>query len=159
MANCDGRLIGWYGERIPEEHVLANADKALSLDPGLAEAHTARADALTFFGHDAEARPVFEKALSLDPNSFDTNFLYARFCLRMEDSEQAVDLFIRALEVQPEDCQAPLQLHGLLLALGREDEARRYGELGLKRAEEALRQHPEWSRPAQLGATVLAAMG
>ena len=65
---------------------------------------------------------------------------------------------MRALEVQPEDCQAALQLHGVLLALGREEEAHRYGELGLKRAEEALRQHPEWSRPAQLGATVLAGM-
>ena len=29
------------------------------------------------------------------------------------------------------------------------------GELGIKRAEEALRQHPEWSRPAQLGAASL----
>ena len=32
-------------------------------------------------------------------------------------------------------------------------------ELGLKRAEEALRLHPESSRPAQLGAAVLAATG
>ena len=32
-------------------------------------------------------------------------------------------------------------------------------ELGLKRAEEALRLHPETSRPAQLGATTLASLG
>lgn len=34
-----------------------------------------------------------------------------------------------------------------------------YARLGLKRAEEALRQHPESSRPAQLGAAVLATLG
>jgi len=159
IAICDSRLIGWYGDRIPEEQVLAIADKALALCPELAEAHAARAEALSSFGKDGEAKKVFETALKLDPNSFDTNFLFGRFCFRTQDFERAVELFTRALEVQPEDCQAPLQLHAVLLALGRGEEARRYGELGLKRAEEALRQHPEWSRPAQLGATVLAAMG
>ncbi len=159
IAICDSRLIGWYGERIPEEKVLANADKALALDPNLAEAHLARAEALSSFGKDGEAKEIFEDALKLDPNSFDTHFLFGRFCLRTQDFERSVKLLTRALELQPEDCQAPLQLHAVLLTLGRKEEARRYGELGLKRAEEALRQHPEWSRPAQLGATVLAAMG
>ena len=31
--------------------------------------------------------------------------------------------------------------------------------MGIKRAEEALRNHPEWSRPAQLGAASLAGLG
>ena len=35
----------------------------------------------------------------------------------------------------------------------------RYGRLGLKRAEEELRLHPESSRPAQLGACALASLG
>ena len=159
IAICDSRMIGWYGERLPEEQLLANADKALALDPNLAEAHVARAEALSSFGKDSEAKDAFEKALILDPNSFDTHFLFGRFCLRTQDFVRSAKLLTRALELQPEDCQAPLQLHAVLLGLGRVEEARCYGELGLKRAEEALRQHPEWSRPAQLGATVLAAMG
>ena len=43
--------------------------------------------------------------------------------------------------------------------LGRDAEAEKYALLGLNRAEEALRLHPEGSRPAQLGAGVLARLG
>ena len=46
IANCDARLVGWYGVRIPLEEILATAGKALELDPRLAEAHAARGEAL-----------------------------------------------------------------------------------------------------------------
>jgi adenylate cyclase len=159
IANCDARRIGWYGELISEAEVLANADKALALDPQLSEAHAARGDALSILGHDKEAKAAFEKAISLDPNSFETNFLYARYCTRKGDFEPAADLYIRSLELMPEDPQSPLLVQTVLRSLGRLEESRRYGELGVKRAEEALRNHPEWSRPAQLGAASLAGMG
>jgi len=159
IANCDTRRIGWYGELIPEKEVLANADKALALDPQLSEAHAARGDALSILGHDKEAKAAFEKAISLDPNSFETNFLYARYCTRTGDFEPAADLYIRSLELMPEDPQSPLLVQIVLRSLGRLEESHRYGELGIKRAEEALRNHPEWSRPAQLGAASLAGMG
>jgi adenylate cyclase len=61
--------------------------------------------------------------------------------------------------MMPEDPQSPLLVQTVLRSLGRLEESRRYGELGVKRAEEALRNHPEWSRPAQLGAASLAGMG
>ena len=159
IANCDSRLIGWYDEQVPEAELLANATKALELDPDLGEAHAARGDALSFLGHIEEAVESFDKALSLDPNSFDINYLYARFCTREGMLEKAAELYTRALEIQPEDAQSPLMLQVILRSLGRFDEARRYGELGVKRAEESLRQHPEWSRPAQLAAASLAGMG
>jgi adenylate cyclase len=159
IANVDCRKIGWYGELIPEDVVLANADKALALDPNLAEAHAARADALSFFGHKEEAETSFQKALSLDPDSFDVNFLFARFYIRCGEPEKTVALYIRALEVNPEDYQSPSMLQFILRGLGRPDEALRYGELMLKRAKEVVRQHPEASRPAQLIAASLAGMG
>ncbi|TIP78829.1 MAG: adenylate/guanylate cyclase domain-containing protein, partial [Mesorhizobium sp.] len=40
-----------------------------------------------------------------------------------------------------------------------QDERERYARLGLKRAEDALRLHPESSDPAQMGAIALAALG
>jgi adenylate cyclase len=46
-----------------------------------------------------------------------------------------------------------------LRTLGRTEESERYGELAIKRGEEAMRQHPEWSRPAQLISTTLAGFG
>ncbi len=44
-------------------------------------------------------------------------------------------------------------------SLGRRDKEESYARLGLKRAEEALRLHPESSHPAQIGACVLASIG
>ena len=54
--------------------MLANADKALALDPGLSEAHAARGDALSILGHDEEAKEAFEKAMSARSQQFRDQF-------------------------------------------------------------------------------------
>jgi len=159
IANCDARLVGWYGERIALEDILAMAGKALELDPKLAEAHAARGEALRVAGRAEEAVEAFERALELDPNSFEANLAYGRLARGMGDLERSVELFIRALEVQQTDYQAPLLLQSILHALGRKEEAEKYARLGLCRAEEALRDHPEGSRPAQLAAPAAALLG
>jgi adenylate cyclase len=159
IANCDARLVGWYGVRIPLDEILAMAAKALELDPRLAEAHAARGEAMRVGGRSEEATDAFEKALELDPNCFEANLAYARHSRGMGKLEQAVRLFTRALEVQPDDYQAPILMESILRALGRTEEADKYARLGLKRAEEALRLHPEGSRPAQLGCCAHARLG
>jgi len=159
IANCDARLVGWYGERIPLDEILAIAAKALELDPKLAEAHAARGEALRVAGRSEEAVAAFEQALELDPNSFEANLAYARLARGLGDLDRSVELFIRALEIQPTDYQAPLLLQSILYALGRKEEAEKYARLGLCRAEETLREHPEGSRPAQLAAPAAALLG
>ena len=159
VANCDARLIGMFGEPIPAEEILAVTAEALALDPNLAEAHAAHGEALAVISRRDEARIAFERALQLDPNSFEANYGFGRFCFRTNEHERAVLLYKRALELQPDDSQAPLMLSLTLETLGRKDEANEYGRLGIKRAEEQLRQHPESSRPAQLGGVVLAKLG
>ena len=159
IANCDSRLSGWYNVVKSPDEILATAGKAIALDSNLAEAHAARGMALASSKRGAEAAEAFERALELDPNSFDANLSYARFCLIEEKTDRAIQLFLRAVEIQPDDSQAPLLVYILLRSLDRIDEGERYARLGIKRAEEALRLHPESSRPAQMGAGVLAAMG
>jgi adenylate cyclase len=158
IANCDSRLEAWYNVAPPAD-ILETAAKAIALDPDLSEAHAARGAALASIGRRGEAREAIERALKIDPNDFDACLQFARFCAGEGDIERAVELFIRAVEIQPDDPQAALWLPNLLEKLGKPDEARKYAELGLKRAEEALRQHPESSRPAQLGAVTLAGLG
>ena len=158
IANCDYRLDGWYNVPPPVD-ILETAAKALALDPDMAEAHAARGSALANTGRRVEAREAFERALKIDAHNFDACLEFARFCVAEGDLERAAELFIRAVEAQPDDPQAALLVHTLLEKLGRMDEAAKYRELGLKRAEEALRLHPESSRPAQLGACTLAGMG
>ena len=159
IANCDSRLSGWYNVAKSPEEILATASKAIALDPNLSEAHAARGTALANSNRGAEAAEAFERALELDPNSFDANLSYARFCVTEDKPERAIELFLRAIEIQPDDSQAPMLSYVVFRALGRTEEAEKYGRLGLKRAEEALRAHPESSRPAQIGACVLAGLG
>jgi adenylate cyclase len=158
IATSDQRLYGWYNVE-PVEDILATAAKALALDPDLAEAHAARAVALANMDRRSEAVEAFERALSLDPSNYDACLAYARFLVTVGDDERAAELFTRAMAAQPEDCQAPLLGHSVFTKLKRADEGREIALRGLKLAEEALRAHPESSRPAQLGAAVLASMG
>jgi adenylate cyclase len=159
IANCDARLVGWYGVRIPLDDILAMAGKALELDPRLAEAYAARGEALRVAGRSEDAIAAFDQALALDPNSFEANLAYARLSRGVGNLEKSVHLFIRALEVQPTDYQAPLLVQSILCALGRNEEAEKYARLGLARAEEALALHPEGSRPAQLAGPAAASLG
>jgi adenylate cyclase len=158
IAICDTRLAGWFGMPIPVEEILANAGKAIALAPDLAEAHAARGEALSGSGRRADAEVEFERALELDANHFEANLFYARHWARSGEYERSLPYFFRALEVQPDDCQAPLLVHQVLRALGREEEGEQYARMGLRRAEEALRRYPESSRPAQLGAATLASL-
>jgi adenylate cyclase len=159
MSMAATRLAGWFGETITNDAILAAAAKAIDLAPELAEAHAAQGEALSGLGQLKESERAFERALELDPNHFEANLFYARHWARFGEFEKALPYVIRATEVQPDDCQAPFLLDQALRALGRRDEGLPYAQMGLKRAEEALRKFPESSRPAQLGATTLASMG
>ena len=159
IANSDSRLTGWYAVPIAIDEILATADKAIALDPQLADAHAARGYVLDISGRASEAEAAFERALELDPNNFEAYYFYARHCMKQDKREKAAELLIRALEVNPEDSQAPLHLCRVLYGLGRRNESEKYARLGLQRAESALRLYPESSRPAQLGAAALARLG
>ena len=159
LALAGTRLASWFGEPIEMEELLATAGKAIALAPNLAEAHAAQGEALNAMGNRAEAEAAFERALALDSNSFEGNLFYGRHWSSAGDYERSIPYFMRATEVQPDDFQAPFLLEATLRALGRAEEGLPYARMGLSRAEEALRKHPESSRPAQLGATTLAAIG
>ena len=159
IASCDAYLAGVYGAAIPAQQILATADKALVLDPSLAEAHAARGEALGLAQRSQEATDAFERALELDPISYEALFSFGQFCVKTSQLEAAAKYLTRALEIRPEDSSAPMMLQQVLRSLGRAKEADKYGRLGLKRAEQALREHPENSKPAQMGACVLANLG
>jgi adenylate cyclase len=159
MAICDARLENWYRADIDVDVILATADKALSLAPDLPEAYVARGVALGNVNKLEEATLSFEKALALDATNFDANIAFARFLTSIGELERSISYFERAAELDPDDWQSPLLLDANLVALKQMDKADRYARLGIKRAEAALRTHPENSRPAQLGAATLARLG
>ena len=159
MASCDSRLKTWHKVAIDLDEILSAAAKALELDPNLGEAYAAQGEALNASMRKDEAEVAFERALELDPNNFEAHLFYARFCVTQGKLDQAAEHYLRALEIRPDDCQSPLLLDQVLRSLGRPDEGIPYLRMGVKRAEEELRLHPESSRPAQLGACALAQLG
>lgn len=159
IADCDSWLYSRHGVSVPIDQILATASKALDLDPNLAEAHAARGYALMVSDHRAEAASAFERALALDPNCYEAHDSYAQFSVQAGDFERAAKHYLRMMEIRPGDYPPPLFLQQVYHSLGRSEESTRYARLGVKRAEEALRLHPEDSKPAQLGAVTLALLG
>jgi adenylate cyclase len=159
MADCDSRLRSKYGVLTPIDEILATISSALSIDPELAEAHAAHGYALMVASRRVEARSALLRALTLDPNCHEAHYHFADFSVTAGDFEQAAEHYIRALELKPDDYISPMLLLNVLRSLGRTSEMKGYARLGLKRAEEALRLHPENSKPAQLGAAALVILG
>ncbi|MGN7806769.1 TPR end-of-group domain-containing protein [Ensifer sp. 22521] len=159
IADCDSALHAWHGAEISLEALLATCAKALALDPSLAEAHASHGLALSTNGRHGDAVAEFERAIALDPNSYEGHYFYARHSFAEGDLEQAVELYERCADINPDDYRSPLLVMNALHSLGRHDEEAKLAAVGLERAERALRQHPENSDPAQLGAIALIALG
>jgi adenylate cyclase len=159
IADCDSYLYMTYHMDVPIDGILATAEKALALDPNLAEAHAARGVALAAGKRYEEAEAEFEKAIALNPNSFEAYTFYARACFAQGNIERAGALFERAGEINPEDYQAPILLIQIYKSLGREKDRKRVARRGVELAERELTRHPENSRPAQLGAAALFELG
>ena len=145
MAICDSLLKSSFGIKTAVEGLLATTEKALALDSSLAEAHSARGVALAVSERRAEARLAFERAVELDPSSFEVHYFFARFCFTEGDFEQSAELFLRAIEIEPDNYYCPLHLHNVYEALGRLEESHKYARIGIEKAELALALHPESS--------------
>ncbi|MFN0115062.1 MAG: TPR end-of-group domain-containing protein [Paracoccaceae bacterium] len=148
-----------HGEALAPGEVLADADRAVLLSPDLPAAHVARGRAMGAAARDDEAVRAYVRALELDPDNAEAHFEFGRFCTKLGRFEDSVAHHLRATEIQPEDCFAPLMLSQALYKVGRTDEVAPYVEIGIRRAYELLRRHPENTRPAQLIAPSLAYLG
>ncbi|MBK8792699.1 MAG: tetratricopeptide repeat protein [Holophaga sp.] len=69
------------------------SQRALALDPQLAEAHVARGVALSASGKHGEAEEAFETALRLDANLYEAYYFYARHCFAVGRPEEAIQYF------------------------------------------------------------------
>jgi adenylate cyclase len=159
IADCDSMLYGYYGANISMESTLETCNKALRLDPGLAEAHASRGLVLTVSGRYEEAIAEFEQAIVLNPNSYEGHYFYGRQAFAQGDFEKAVEQYGRATEIQPDDYRSHLMAVNAMHSLGRHKEEAQLAQVGLERAERVLKLHPENSDPALLGACALATLG
>ncbi|WP_455918726.1 TPR end-of-group domain-containing protein [Ensifer canadensis] len=159
IADCESALRDWHEHEFPLESILSTSERALALDPNLAEAHASRGLVLHQDGQSEEAVAEFERALTLDPQLYEANFHYGRFLFMRGEFETAIQFFKRAAEISPDDYLSPIHLMSAYKSLGQETERGHWAKIGISRAERALELHPENSGPAHRGALALAHMG
>lgn len=132
---------------------------ALEYGPALAEAHVSRGLALSLTKRYAEAMTEFERALALNPRSFEARYFQARTAWVRGDPEWAVAYFRMAAEIQPESYETWGLMGGLLKGLGRTDEMVEAQRRAAQAAERVLAVTPDDVRALYFGAGSLLLLG
>lgn len=160
IADCRSFLYQ-VAERSEDNRRIADeaSARALELDPDLAEAHSARAVALSLFERHAEAEAHFATATRLDPRLFEAWYFAARHAFGQRKNERAIELYERAAEVRPDDYQAPLLVAQIYDDLGRHAEAAAARRRGIARAEARLELNPDDVRALYMAANGLVVLG
>ena len=155
IADCASFLFMYAdSSEANQQQAMEASEKALELDPELAEAHASRGLALSLSKKYDEATEEFETATRLNPKLYEAYYFYGRACLAQGAYDRAVTLFDQAAEVRPEDYQAPHFKCQALEGLGVSDEEITNAN---RKALELIKQHvegnPEDLRALCLGAT------
>jgi adenylate cyclase len=159
IASCDAFLYTLYQIDVSLEGILEISAKALALDSQLAEAHAARGAALSAAREFDEADTEFDRALTLDPNSFEANYWCARHALAQGKMTRAVRLLERAAQINPADYKPAALLINAYRSVGRHSDCKTAARKTVELAERDIVLHSEDSRPAVLGALALLELG
>ena len=159
-ADCYSFLIMYVD---PNEEFRLEATKAseraLQIDPDLAEAHASRGLAYLICEDYELAESEFNIALDLNPSSYEAYYYYGRTRFHQGDMEKAAELFEKAAEVNPDDYQSRLLRVQVLSGLGRLEEAEKEAIQGIAAAERHLEWNPDDARAFHLGAGSLILLG
>jgi adenylate cyclase len=134
-------------------------ERALALDPNLAEAHARKGRDLQRQGRPEEALAELELALRLDPESHDVNFRAGNFFFRERRFADAVPYYDKAVALNEESLDAAVMLQSTFTALGNAAGARRAAELTLERAEKVLAKDSGYAPVLGYGVAALASLG
>ena len=154
LAQTDLRF--WHGR--PEDGREA-AERALAIDPKLAEAHCVKARYLQNDGLNDEANRQMDTALRLDPESWEVNREGAFLMFRQGRIADAARYFEKAVALMDGDYHSAGLLSTCYAALNDRGSLLRAARTTLDRVERALAQDPTNSKALGMGAVALAAMG
>ena len=150
---------GLFGVSASAEHGLQAAERALSLNPDLAEALAAKAFVLAGLDRFDEAFELHERAFQLDPNSYDVRFLYGRSCFQTGRHADAIVHWERAAELSETALPAITNLSMSYEATGQYEKALEVSRRTLARAERALSENTSDSYALMCGFLSLAKLG
>ena len=135
LALAGAELRFWQGRPVD---ALGAAERAIALEPKLAEPHCVRARQLEEFGRLDDADAAVEAALRLDPDSWEANREAAGLLFRQGKAGPAIPLFEKAVALVRSDHGSASALITCYRALGEAARARHAGEMAALRAEKVI---------------------
>jgi adenylate cyclase len=147
-----------YGHGRDEDAVPA-AERALEINPGLAEGHCVKARYLEEKGRAEEAEKQVRTALKLDPDSWEVNREAARMLFRHGRIREAIPFFEKATSLMDIDWNSSMMLVPCYSATGDEAKMRKSARTAVERAERAIAQDPTNGTALGGGAYCLAMSG
>ena len=156
LALAGAELRFWQARAVD---ALAAAERAIALDPKLAEPHCVRARQLEEEGRIDEADAAVETALGLDPDSWEANREAASLLLRQGKAGPAVPLFEKAAALTPSDHGSASALISCYRALGEPALAQHAAQMAAFRAEKVIICDPTNGSAFASAAHAFAALG
>ena len=148
-----------FGYGVGIEDGVATADKALDLDPNLAEAHAVKARAaLGRRDFDAAERAI-EAALNLAPESWEVNKDAAAVYIWKHEFAQAIQYYEKCVSLVPEDLHSWDMLLMAYRAVGDGPAQQRTAELMFANAEALVERDPKNHYAYGRGANALVQLG
>jgi len=136
---------------------MAALDRALALNPDLAEARALKAVKLSEAGRHEAAAAEISVALRLDPESYEVNWRAGSSSYNQGRLAEAVPYFEKATALEM-DTGAPTMLISCYTALGDAENARRIARVVLERAEKAVARDRSNGNALGAGVAALAAL-
>ena len=138
---------------------MTAAERALALDPDLAEAHAVKAYILLMKDDTDAAALEIDIALKLDPESYEANRSAGRLSYLSHHYETAIDRYEKAVSLMEADLNSAGMLIACYNVLGNDAGARRSAEFALHRAEAILARDQNNSSALVYSAYALASLG
>jgi adenylate cyclase len=142
-----------------DEDALSAAERALEINPGLAEAHCIKARYLEEDGRTEDAERQVQTAQKLDPESWEVNREAARMLFRHGHSREAIPYFEKAASLNDTDWHNPLMLMACYEGIGDEAQFLKAAAKVRERVQSAISMDPTNGTALASGAHALAALG
>jgi adenylate cyclase len=138
---------------------MVAAERALSLNPDLAQAHAVKAQILQQDDDLQGAAAEVAIAIALDPDSYEVNRSSGRLNYQLRKFGDAIRGYEKAVALMDADVNSAAMLVSCYTAVGDAEGIRRSAELTLKRAEAVLARDPNNSVATAYSVDALAALG
>ena len=142
-----------------DEDALSSAERALEINPALAEAHCIKARYLEEEGRTDEAEKQVRTALKLDPESWEVNREMARMLFRHGHVRDAIPYFEKAASLNDTDWHNPLMLVTCYEAVDDQTQLLRVAAMVRERVQGAIAMDPTNGTALASGANALAVLG